>query len=90
MKSPIQKYYDLKRNADISWFWDEGFVIKFGDVTNGWKGIRFADTWKEVEEIFEDKLKQIKMEFDQKWIDEQTKRYEKWLEDEKWFRYQTK
>lgn len=84
MKSPIQKYYDLETNGEIRWQWDVGFIVEFNwQPNNNYKESYCVKTWEEVEKVFEDKLKQLKIEFDEKWIDEQTKRYEKWLEDEK-------
>ena len=33
----IQAVYDMELNAEISWFWDRGFDVTFGDTTNGIK-----------------------------------------------------
>jgi hypothetical protein len=50
--NPIQQYYNLERNAEINWFWDEGFEILFGDHINGYTEVLKVDTWEEVENIF--------------------------------------
>jgi hypothetical protein len=56
MKSAIQRYYDSEKNAALSWFWDEGFVIYFGDKENGFiKEVR-CKTWEDVEKVFEEEL----------------------------------
>jgi hypothetical protein len=57
MKSAIQRYYDSERNATISWFWDNGFMIEFGDIANGFKKIVICQTWERVEKVFEEELR---------------------------------
>ena len=60
-KSPIQDYYDTENNfVLVRCFWDTGFEVCFGDVMNGFKDIHQCNTWKEVEEVFKNKLDEIK------------------------------
>ena len=59
MKSVFQQYYDLEKNFEISCFWDDGFKIRFSDL-NGYIAYHYIETWKEVEEIFKNKIKELK------------------------------
>jgi len=57
MKSVFQQYYDLEKNFVIDCFWDSGFRIRFGDLTNGFIKKSFScATWEDVEKVFEEEL----------------------------------
>lgn len=60
----IQAVYDMEVNADICWFWDNGFFAVMGDFVNG-LGEResFETHEKAVNWIYEKALK-IKAERD--------------------------
>ena len=58
--NPIQEYYNTERNAEISWFWDSGFYVWFGDEINGYKSYIRCKTWEEVEEVFRKKIEEEK------------------------------
>jgi len=59
MKSVIQKYYDLETNGKIVWMWDSGFDVYFNREPGGYAEYYSVETWEEIEEIFENKLKEL-------------------------------
>ena len=66
MKSVIQKYYDLETNGKISWIWDAGFDVYFNWEPGGYAEHYSADTWEEVEQVFEKKLKELEVKNERK------------------------
>jgi len=37
LETVLQDLYNSEINLQISWFWDAGIEVKFGDDLNGWK-----------------------------------------------------
>jgi hypothetical protein len=44
----LQRIYDSEINA-VSWFWDDGFEVKLGELMNGLVAETKVMTWEEVE-----------------------------------------
>ena len=59
MKSIFQKVYDAEQNFIISCYWDNGFMVRFGDGINGYDDPIYCNTWKDVESIMKQKLKEL-------------------------------
>ncbi len=54
--SIFQRVYDAEQNIRLSWFWDAGFEIAWGDKVNGIIDQATFQTFAEVEAWLEGKL----------------------------------
>lgn len=53
----LQKIYDSEINIMIYTFWDGGFDLKLGDITNGYKAEGGVDKADEIVPWFQEQIK---------------------------------
>ena len=51
LDAALNDFYALERNLEISSFWDSGWVVRFGDPTNGFTDTFYCDTAEEIAAI---------------------------------------
>lgn len=59
LESELDWIYSQEQNVQLSCFWDAGWTLQFGDVTNGFTGVAYFDSTAEVVEYLRQRRSKI-------------------------------